>query len=185
MGGVRALGFSAYRDLQLDAGFAIPLSAGTTRTLMLGLYGTWRQVRIGPYGTGQVLGLSIGLQLPLAHNLYLGAAARHLVQSQSPIALRKALDTGLAYNPTPGLWLMGALVQEQFYDASLKFGIEYNPIEGICLRYGLATHPLTFGLGAGFAIPRVSFDLAVERHTVLGWTPGLSINLMMMRRKDL
>ena len=184
LAGIRHLGVATYSDLQVDSGVAFPVSLGSARSLTLGVLASWRQVRVQTYGTGHAWGISLGMQVALLSRLYLGAAGRHLFQiGATTLSLDRSLSIGLAYQPFSALWLVGAVVQEVFYEATPRFGIAYSPLRQLQLRYGLSLEPRTMSMGIGIALARLSFDLAAARHVVLGWTPGLSINLTLLRRK--
>ncbi len=185
----RQLTFSAYTETMLEAGIATAFSPGTSRKLGVALLGTWKQTGIQHYGSDHLYAMTVGMQLPITPNLYLGAVGRHVVQttfsqSESTLNLPKSLAIGIAYQPVAGVWLMGAHIQEQFFNPSIRIGMNLSPVQSIHLRFGFSNNPVKYALGVGLQLARLIIDLAAERHVVLGWTPGLSINLVFMRPKD-
>ncbi|MEM8485998.1 MAG: hypothetical protein AAF564_10645 [Bacteroidota bacterium] len=175
----------AYRQLSTETSMTFPVRAGTSRRFMPGFRLTSRHVAIDGHGSTSTFALSAGFIVPVHHNIYLGASARHIVQSNLQLHLPRTLGVGFAAKPHAGFWLMSTVYHEPGYQPALHTALQVMVQKAIQLRYGITTNPLRWTGGFGIRLATIEFDAAIERHVLLGWTPELSINLVRMRRKDL
>jgi hypothetical protein len=58
---------------------------------------------------------------------------------------------------------------------SYSFGLEYNPVETLSLRFGMNTFWQTWSIGVGTKFWNCSFDAAAVVHPQLGLTPQISL----------
>ncbi len=179
-----SFGFDTYRETQVQAGMVLPFKPGSAREIKFALHGTVKHLAIQRYGRTSSYSLSLGTSMPLSHNLYFGVAALHFLQTARLDVLPKTLTAGFSFKPFPAGSIMLAWAQTAQYSPSLKLGFEVKGNPFLQLRYGFSTQPLLYALGRGIQLDLLSIDLAMSYHQSLGWTPGVSINLLFMRRKD-
>ncbi len=80
------------------------------------------------------------------------------------------LNTGFTYNFQDYLKLNIALEKDITFSPSLKFGIDYNIIEYLSLRFGTSNSPSRFTAGIAINYSSFHLDYAVFTHQDLGLT---------------
>lgn len=171
--GVHTFGFSAYRELRLRAGLA-----GRVRPwLALGVHAEAHTVRVTGYGRAQALGLSVGGLLRPTATLHLGFQATNLNRPAwaDTESLPRRLALGLAYRPAATAQVLLAVDKAVRFPASLRGGLQIQPVPALALRTGFTTAPQRFTAGFGLYLAGVRVDAAAVRHPYLGWTPVLSV----------
>ncbi len=182
---VSSIGVSSYQQIKLQFAIARPLAFGSSRRVMVGMTNTLKRVAIDGYGDENSYGLSFGASIPLVNHLFLGLSGHNLVQIRKTVYLPQTLALGLAFQPATTVWLMSSIEQELNHPPVTRFGAQVHITKILSLQYGQATNPVKYALGAQIMLSRLLIHLAAERHSVLGWSPALSIGLAFMRRKDL
>lgn len=112
----------------------------------------------------------------------LGFAAQNITRAsfgnesnQIPVVFR----TGLSYKLQKDFIIHFAFEKEIENPLSLRFGIDYEPIEYVNLRFGFMNEPSSFSGGIGINYSYFNVDYALFTHQDLGLTHqiGLIINL--------
>ena len=62
------------------------------------------------------------------------------------------------------------------FEEAVKIGLEYLITEKIYIRGGISTNPFLSSLGVGYQSDRLKIDFASSVHTVLGYTPHISLS---------
>ena len=57
----------------------------------------------------------------------------------------------------------------------LKTGIEFQPVENLALRFGVAGKPINYTAGIGYKTGKLSADIGFGYHGNLGITPSVSV----------
>ena len=72
---------------------------------------------------------------------------------------------------------MVSLEAEKDLDNALrgKLGLEYQLIDQIFLRGGVATSPLELSFGLGYHLQIIHIDFGTAYHQILGWSPHFSL----------
>ena len=178
------LGFEAYSDTRIHTGIAYPLHFGSQRQFMLAALGSVRHVTITNFNNASTWSLSPGAVAKLSHHLFVGISAPHYFQPRSMISFPKRLVFGLTYYQPASVSISLALKHENTHKPSINAGIQLWPVKQFAIRGGISSRPLRYGLGAGIHFSPLFIDLAGVHHYALGWTPGISIGLTLIRRKD-
>ncbi|GIV61857.1 MAG: hypothetical protein KatS3mg044_0723 [Rhodothermaceae bacterium] len=178
--GARTFGFEDYRETHLNVGYARGFSAGTTRSVFVGLRARYYRVSISGYGSAGTVGLTAGVLVALAPGLHAGFQATNL--NRPHLAGReefeRALAVGLGYAPTPSLRVLLDVAKDVRFPLSVRGGLEVMPVSVLALRAGFTTEPTRFTAGLGLRLGLLAADVAAEQHEILGWSPAFSLSLL-------
>ncbi len=171
--GMHTFGFAAYRELQVRAGAAHRIRPWFD----LGLHVQVYTVRISSYGSAQTWGLTLGGLLRPTPTLHFGFQAVNMNRPAwaGTEALPRRLAVGLMYQPTLHTRLLLDVDKAVQFPASIRGGLEFEPVPTLALRVGFSTAPHRFTAGFGLQLVGIRVDAAAVRHPYLGWTPVLSL----------
>lgn len=177
--GARTFGFDAYRTTHLWLGLAHTLHPATRRPLHLGLSLRYQHVAIDGYGAAGALGLWIGLQAGVFPWLTAGMAATNLNAPRlaGREALPRTLHLGLAYHPDAPVRLLVDVYKDLRFAPDFRVGLEMQVLSLLAFRAGTGTLPERFTTGFGLTVGPMQVDAAAEYHSILGWSPALSLTL--------
>ncbi|SHK49928.1 hypothetical protein [Rhodothermus profundi] len=178
--GARTFGFEAYRATHFWLGIAHIVYPATRRPLQLGLSVRYQRIAIERYGAAGTLGLWAGLRAGVFPWLSVGMAATNLNAPRlaGRERLPRTLRLGLAYHPPAPFQLLLDVSKDARYAPDLRVGLEVQALPFLTLRAGTGTLPGRFTAGFGLSAGLLQTDVAVEYHTILGWSPALSITLI-------
>lgn len=102
-----------------------------------------------------------------------GSKYKKLDNEEVPVII----ETGVGFQLGEKLFLLAEL-EKNFEDRFVfKGGAEYRVIESIFLRLGVSSYRYsTYSFGLGFSQKRIKADMAFSHHSILGYTPHLSLN---------
>lgn len=83
---------------------------------------------------------------------------------------------GLSYGISDELLAAAEVEKNLFYDATVRFGLQYCFMEQYYARIGLATKPILYTFGFGAHWKHLGVDFAFQCSTPLGLTPLLSLS---------
>lgn len=177
--GASTFGFDDYREIHINAGYARTFRFGTTRAMHIGVLGRYYHTSINEYGSAETVGVNLGLLVPLMRSLSLGAYATNvngtaLVQGE-PIP--QTLAVGLHYEALDDVQLVADVFKDVRFPASVRGGLEVEPVDFLALRAGVTTLPVRFMGGAGVLLGPLAANVAAEQHQRLGWTPSASLRV--------
>lgn len=178
--GARVFGFDAYRETSFEAGFARGMGLGSARRLYAGLRVRYERVRVAGYGGAGAVGLSVGGLVEVAYGVRFGFAAANVNAPRWTRGdeLPRTLALGVSVDAAPGVLVALDVMKDVRFPASVRAGLEAQPVRALALRAGVATAPVRFAAGAGLRLAHLSVDIAADRHEVLGWTPAVSLALL-------
>lgn len=177
--GASTFGTEVYRETHLSLGYARALQLGTTRTAHLGVVTRYYHTEIQDYGNDGVVGLHLGLVLPLLSTVNVGV---HATNVNGPSffddeSLPQTLAIGFSYHASPRIRVVADIFKDLHFPASIRGGIEVHPISLLALRAGIITTPTQFTGGIGLRLNHLQADLAAEQHQELGWSPSASLRV--------
>ena len=179
----QSFGTERYRESHFTVALAKALHPGSTRPLYAGLAVEARVISIASYGARAATRLHGGILVEIWPSVYAGTAFSHPVRRGGPVRLPTRMQAGLSFEPAPGVWLMAAVDKEQDFPAALHAGVEVRASPALRLQTGVATVPDRWAAGLDVTLGPLTAGLAGERHEALGWTPAVSIDLRLGRRK--
>jgi hypothetical protein len=178
-GGASTFGFADYREVHLNAGAARGFSLGTSRTVFAGLHLRYHHTRISSYGSAGGLALNAGLAVDVVETFVFGAHATNLLGASlhSDASLPQTLAVGVGYEASDRVHLVVDAVKDLDFPLSVRGGLEVWPVSVFALRTGVTTNPTRFTTGTGVRLGPLSADLAAERHSELGWSPTVGMDV--------
>ncbi len=179
--GVAALGFHRYGDNLYNETRVRLGYANNWRNLYFGAILNYNSITFGgPYGSGSALGVDLGLAAELIDGLWLGARGTNINRPQYKGIdedLLREMAIGLSYQLADIALFTFDIVKDVRFEKSLRGGVEIKIIEDLKGRVGITTEPNSYSFGLGYDKPRWGVNLAVQRHYVLGLSPGFDLNL--------
>lgn len=131
------------------------------------------------YGDKGVALIEIGLIAEPIENFFIGVHTFNPSQSQLADYQDERVETnfrfGISYYFTEGVLVAVETAKGIDSDAKFKAGIEYEPIEHLYFRTGLATGPTQYTFGMGYTFEHFTFDLGFATHPQLPVSSQLSL----------
>lgn len=179
--GIAGIGFHRYGDnlfneTRIRLGYAYSwkgLSAGAAVNYNSIAFG-------GPYGSGSAVGIDIGLAAKITEGLWLGARGTNVNKPEYRKIhedLPRELAIGLSYRFADTALISVDVVKDVRFEQALRGGVEVKIIEDLKGRVGITTQPNTYSLGLGYGKSSWGVNVAVQRHELLGISPGMDLNL--------
>jgi len=148
--------------------------------LYFGLVVNYTQLSIERYGNVGAFGVDAGVGAQLVDGFWIGAFATNLNRSKlgaSKDDMTRLLAIGFSYAPDDRYMFTSDLVKDVRFPISWRGGAEIKIIGGLQGRAGVSTQPTTFSMGIGIKRDKWEVNVAVQRHQVLGLSPGLDFSL--------
>ncbi len=179
--GVAALGLHRYGD-----------NIYNETRVRLGYKNEWEQLHFGVvlnynhiafggvYGSGGALGVDVGIAAQILEQLWIGAKATNINKpvydfSGSDEDLQRDLSIGFSYELEDKALFMMDVVKDVRFPVSYRGGLEVTIIQEVKGRFGITTEPLTYSFGLGYGKDFWAVNLAIQRHQLLGLSPGFDI----------
>lgn len=169
-------GFSLYSESKIGLAYAMQFG----EKLSAGIQLDYMNTRIAEgYGNKSVFAGEIGVRAKLTDALTLGAhlfnPSRPVLSSYNNEKTPAILRFGADYKFSKKVILAIETLKNIDQDPVFKAGLEYQIIEQIFLRAGMATNPSLNTFGIGVKLQNFSFDFASSFNTVLGVSPKVSM----------
>jgi len=173
---VCGFGYSLYNETKLGLAYARKLSP----MFSVGIQLDYFSIGIGDnYGRVNVFGGEVGIMEILTEQLTVGAhifnPSRARVAEYNDEHLPTILRFGAGYTLSEKILLTAEMEKDMDHKPVFKSGLEYNISEPIFIRAGIASNPFVSSFGFGVRLKGFEFDLATSFHSVLGYTPQLSL----------
>jgi hypothetical protein len=132
------------------------------------------QARIPTYGKTSTATAEFGIQTEISRSLILGAHVYNPFQIKwsENEPLPSIFLLGLAYSPTPQIWISGEIEKVSDFKENIKWGIQYYFLDELALRIGFNTNPALVSFGFGYHLASgISLDIGSSIHQELGFSP--------------
>ncbi|MBI1938110.1 MAG: hypothetical protein HYS25_08280 [Ignavibacteriales bacterium] len=179
-GGFMIYGFELYKETKIALGFGRKIN----NKFSAGVTAVYKNLSIKNYGSRGYFLFNIGAAYSLQKNLQIGFAAENITRTstsdddnQFPVIL----SAGIGYKVIDELTAFISASKELDYNASVRFGAEYKPVDFLHLRFGTTTEPDIFSGGVGVIYNFVEADYAVTSHPDLGLTHQFGITLRFQK----
>lgn len=175
--GVTSVGFHRYGDnifneTRLRVGYK-----NEWQMLHFGLAGNYNHISFGgDYGSGGAIGVDVGVAAEITNNLWIGAKTININRaSYNGIGedLPRETAIGFSYALNDLALFAFDVVKDVSFPVAYRGGVEVKVIENLKGRVGITTGPLTYSLGFGYGGMQWDINFAVQKHEVLGFSPGL------------
>lgn len=172
--GFHSYGFDLFRETQARFGISIQIDR-----ILAGFSSNYNHIRIAGYGSRSSPVFDSGIIIELTDRLRMGYRISNLFQSGSGSSeihtLPAEMSGGFSWYATPGLLLTADVVKDELHPLSIRTGTEVQLTENILLRGGWTTRPFTWSTGAGLQIAGFQGNFAVQKHEILGLSPGIDL----------
>ncbi len=171
------LGFSAYNEGKLGLAYGLKLSDALSIGVQLNYHSF--NIAAEDHGSRGALTAEVGFQLQISKNVSLAAHIFNPTRTQLNDFVDERIPTvlriGASYKIAEDLKLTGDVEKDIDADALFRAGIEYQPADKFYLRMGASSNPSLFAFGLGLDFDTFRFDLATTYHSVLGYSPQVSL----------
>lgn len=181
--GVVALGFHRYgydlfNETRIRAGYK-----NEWRMLHFGLVANYNHIIFGgDYGSGGALGVDVGLAAEITEDLWIGARSTNVNRPEYKYEtmdeyLPRDISIGLSYGLNELAVFAFDMVKDVRFPVSYRGGLEISVIENLVGRVGVTNEPLSYSMGFGYGMDRWDINFAVQKHEILGFSPGIDFML--------
>jgi hypothetical protein len=175
-------GFDDYNEQRAGLAYARQL----VDKLSIGAQMLVLNTQIAEYGNQANVTFEIGLlaevlpQLSLGVHLYSPARIEITTDEYLPSVFK----LGLSYLPSDKLSILAEVEKDIDYALRTKVGLEYNVLDQLSMRMGLATQPVNISFGLGYQLKNgLALDVASSYHEILGFTPSAGIIMPFGKEK--
>jgi hypothetical protein len=177
-----AVNYSGY-ELYQEASFSFAFAGSMDREFHYGVVINYHNVSIQNYGSTGVLGIDAGVAFDLSSQVTFGGFISNVNQPKigevNPERLPLSFSLGFSYMPAEDLLLLADIQKDIRFDANIRFGIEYLPVEYLAFRVGSSTEPSLFTAGIGIQHEGLGFDYGFINHPDLGGTHTISLSFRL------
>jgi len=173
-------GFSVYGESKLGLSYGLKLSEKFSIGVQANYHNTVIQAE--NYGSTNTFTAELGLRLEVSEKVSLAAHIFNPTRSQlneyNDERLPTILRFGAQYNISDELLVTGEVEKDIDETGLVRAGIEYQPVDILYIRLGASSQPSLFAFGLGINLGQFQFDLASTYHSVLGYSPQVSLSFL-------
>ncbi len=169
--GLHTYGFDLYRESRYRLAYM-----NEFYNIRVGLAANMTHLSIHDFGSDVGFALDIGVAYNIFDNLILGAKFSNINRGtigEVEEELPRDMAIGISYTLSDRALFVSDVYKDIDFDFSYRGGVEIHIIEILRARAGITTNPQTLSFGFGYVSSLIRADIAVQRHDVLGWSPGL------------
>jgi len=169
-------GFQLYREVQAGISYARKFGNRFSAGIQL----NYQTIQIGNgYGSKGLVSCSIGMLYKPDPAWTIGIHVSNptgMTVTDTPSERMQLLfRAGLAYDIRKKILIMAEVEKDLVNKLIFRSGLEIRIVRSLSGRIGIITNPLMITGGLGFALGKVSIDLATGYHLGLGFYPSISI----------
>lgn len=162
-------GFELYKETKVVLGY----SYNYDNRFFAGVGVNYHSFSIQNYGSTGVFYFNLGGLAYITDNLRWGFSVSNVNRASladTDDQIPMILSAGFSYSVINSLTLNFSLEKDIRYNPSIQFGIDYDIIKYLSLRFGTSNQPSRFTAGVGINYSIFSLDYAVFTHQDLGLT---------------
>ena len=168
-------GSSEFNETQIG----IAYGRKVTSKVDIGVKFNFHNVRIPVYGSASAINFEAGTIFHLTDNLHAGVSVYNPFSStlgkNSNEKLAAIYRFGLGYEVSDKVFLSAEIVKHEDRPVGVNAGAQYNIMEKVFLRAGIATATNNNFAGVGFQLGQFRIDVNTGYHQQLGFTPGMML----------
>lgn len=173
---VSNFGFTLYNESKVGLAYAMKISDKVSAAVQLDYLNT--QIGEG-YGNKSALAGEAGIRAELTDALTIGAhifnPTRAKLSEYNDERVPTIMRLGVDYKFSEKVFVSVETLKDMDHKAVFKAGLEYHVIEQLYLRTGISTNPALNTFGFGLELKQFKIDFATSLHSVLGYSPQLSL----------
>jgi len=173
---IRRFGYRTYNENKIG----IAYSRAFGEKLSIGIQLNYHSINFAEYyGNRQTFTAEVGVIYKPGKNITLAAHVFNPTQTKSSNyddeRLPSIIRIGARYQFSKKVFLVGEIEKDIYNKPVLKAGFEYQIVDVLFLRAGVAGNPLNSCFGFGLKLKRLLVDFSGKFHPVLGFTPQFSL----------
>ncbi|GAB4139339.1 MAG: hypothetical protein Fur0041_14450 [Bacteroidia bacterium] len=173
---VTSFGYNLYSENK--AGIAYARTFGPK--ISAGVQINYQNTRIAEnYGSASSATAELGILAEPVKNLKIGFHLFNPTRSKLSGNLSERIPTvmrlGALYSFSEKVFLTAEAEKDIDYKANFRGGIEYRPVPNFYLRAGAGSNPGLAAFGFGVVMKKLRLDVASSFHSVLGFSPAVSL----------
>lgn len=167
-------GFEAYNESRIGLLYGRKLAKNLSLGAQLYTLGT----RIPDYGSKQLISFEVGLQAAISPEVRVGGRVANPVRVEvlEGEPLPTVVNFGVSYQPGEQVLLVAEVEKDILFPVRVRCGLDYQLIDALRLRAGVATNPSLLSFGLGYRLlEQWQLDFSAAYHQHLGFTPGIGL----------
>jgi len=169
-------GFNLYNENKIGLAYAMPLS----KNFNAGVQMDYLMTQLAEdYGRKGIFTFELGLMAKLSEKWYMGAQIYNPLQVKLTDYVEERIPSyirfGMTYIFSKSVNLVAEAEKDINYKPLVRLGIEYQIINNIYVRTGIASNPSIFSFGFGVNMKNLKIDFGTSKHNTLGYSPALSL----------
>lgn len=182
--GYSGFGYSVYQENNVGAGYALNLTDNLSAGVRMNYHST--RIATDNYGrTGNVTA-ELGVQMRVSKNVTVSSHLFNPFRAQlndfNDERLPTIIGLGAGYRISDELYAALEVEKDIEQKASFRAGVEYHPADILYVRVGTSSNPNLFSFGIGLEFNNLRFDLASSYHSLLGYTPQVSLTYLPSKK---
>ncbi|MTI87594.1 MAG: hypothetical protein FH748_06450 [Balneolaceae bacterium] len=174
--GIHRYGNELYSENRVRAAYK-----NSWRQLHIGLVLNYNHISFGGgYGSGNAMGMDAGIAAEITNELMLGAQATNLNQASYTAInedLPRSMSIGMSYHLEERALFVFDVVKDVKFPISWRGGVDVEIADQLYGRLGVTAEPFTYSFGFGYRKKLWEVNMAVQKHQLLGFSPGLDLLL--------
>ena len=169
-------GFNLYNENKVGLAYAMPLS----KNFNAGVQIDYLLTQLAEdYGRKGVFTFEIGLMAKINEKWHMGAQIYNPAQVKLTDYVEERVTSyirfGMTYIFSKSVNLVAEAEKDINYKPLFRLGVEYQIVDNIYVRTGVASNPSIFSFGFGVNLKNLKIDFGTSKHTSLGYSPALSL----------
>lgn len=179
--GTFGVGFTTFgHRLHRQGKFGVSYGRKLGEVISTGIRINYENTRLGnDYGDNNTMTIEGGILAKVSDELTFGFhlynPTRAKLAEYNDERLPTVMRVGMSYKFSDQLFVVVEAEKDVDMDAIAKFGLEYHPVDKFYLRAGIASNPMFSTFGFGLKLDHLTIDFASGVHSVLGYTPHISL----------
>lgn len=173
---VTSFGFKLYNETKVGLAYGRKFGENFSAGVQL----DYISVGLGEnYGRSQAVTIEAGILANLSDELTVGAHVfnpnRSQIADYDDELLPAILRLGANYKFSEKVFVTAEMEKDVDHKPIFKSGLEYHISKPLFLRAGISSNPFVSSFGFGILLKQFQFDFATSYHSILGYTPQLSL----------
>lgn len=181
--GMQYQGFNEYTEMKAGIAYGRRLLDNLTIGGQIHAY----YLNITNYGSATFVNFDLGLQANLTKQILIGAHIKNPIKREvtenGQLPVPATITAGLQYAASKKARVMVEAEKAVNRDAIFKAGLFYQLNESFAIMMGVKTDPAVFSMGVSWQLQSLEVVLGSTYHTVLGYSPVLSIGFSPKKEK--
>lgn len=169
-------GFSAYREQRVGLAYAQKLGQDFDAGVQIDYIGVFLG---GGYGSTAAFTFQGGFRYAASSKVVIAGHAYNPIRARlsqfNDERLPAVIRLGGQYRVSDRVSLNGEARKHLEYPVSMAVGLEYELVDFVYVRGGIAGGPSRYSFGAGYRNGSFQFDIAASHNEFLGFTPQISL----------